>query len=192
MLGLTRAPRSFALSPATAPKPAGAPRIELFARLGAVAAALVLTVVTVVPSMTGGAATSLRSASEVAATSSRQAADSAEKRSAEAPATGRAAAPAQAPEGGAGAGGALTAPAAAPAAPAPQAFGTAANSAAPSDASVATPSGATSGNEPLRPVELTRSGSAGVLWYAQVGLAALTVALGLLAAVLFVRRQLPR
>ncbi len=186
MLGLTRAPRSFALSPATAPKPAGVPRIELFARFGAVAAALVLTVSTLLPS--GGAIeTSLRTASDAVATS-QQAADGVEKRANEAPATGRAAAPAQAPEGAPSAGGALVAPASAPAAPQP--FGTTANSS--SGTSAAPPSAATPTTQPLRPVELSRGGADGVLWYVQIGLAAVTVALALVAAGLFVKRQLHR
>lgn len=193
MLGLQRAPRSFALSPATAPRPAGAPRIELFARFGAVAAALVLTVVTLVPSITGGLAgeTALRSTSDAVATSN-QAQDAAEKRSADAPvpAGGRAAAPAQAPEAGSGSGGSLTAPAAAPAAPQP--FGTTANPSAPGGTSAAAPSLATPAPEPVRPVELSRSEPRGVLRYAQIILGVLTAGLALAALGLFARRQLLR
>jgi len=192
MLGLTRAPRSFALSPATAPRPAGAPRIELFARFGAVAAALVLTVVTLVPTMTGQVAQeSMMRSSDTSATSS-QADSSAEKRAAEAPAAGgsRAAAPAQAPEGGPAAGGALAAPAAAPAAPAaPQPFGTTAASSAPSEGAGTQSALATPEPAPLRPVELSRAEPRGVLWYAQIVLAGLTVGLGLAAVGLFARRQ---
>lgn len=53
-LGLKRAPRSFALEPRFAPQSYGLPRIELYARAGAVAAALVLSVTALAPQLTTG------------------------------------------------------------------------------------------------------------------------------------------
>jgi hypothetical protein len=52
-LGMQRAPRSFTLSPESAPKQRGLPRLELYARFATVAAALALTVTALGPSFTG-------------------------------------------------------------------------------------------------------------------------------------------
>lgn len=52
-LGFERAPRSFTLQPGSVRPAPALPRLELFARVGAVAAALALTIVSVAPGVTG-------------------------------------------------------------------------------------------------------------------------------------------
>ena len=70
-LGMVRAPRSFMLTPQTAPRQRGLPRIELYARLATAAAVVALTATTLQPSFTGTnderATTSMSESSDSAA-----------------------------------------------------------------------------------------------------------------------------
>ena len=193
-MGMVRAPRAFTLSPQVAPRQRGLPRLELYARLATVAAAVTLAVISVAPSLTGvveeRASTSTSGSFETvpqAPTEVRkQAADqAAQPPQATAAAGVRAAAPAAAPalEGASGVGVATTQ--SVPVVPAAtQPARAAATTAVTAVAEVPPPS--------QQPVALSNGAgdSAGsMLWPVQLGLAVATVVFFGLTTALWLKRR---
>ncbi|MFN8639828.1 MAG: hypothetical protein U0360_10340 [Dehalococcoidia bacterium] len=204
-LGFEHAPRSFALQPGTVRPSPALPRIELFARVGAVAAALVLTVVSVLPTTTfvstlaskpqadsalsGAQSTGApRDAATAVADTRKQAEQSSGARAA-APATGAnesapAIAPAAAPAGAPAA--APQAPPARPSSGAPSGGAAAPSPETPSKAAIREP---TASATPLPPLPLQRLDQGPVWLSVQIVLAVAASTLTLLAAALWLRRR---
>lgn len=186
-LGMVRAPRSFVLAPELAPRRPGLPRLELYARLATMAAALALALTTLAPSFTGGveerAATSMSESFDAAqepTLARKQAADQGALAQAPQPATAasgaRAAAPA--PEGSFGAGTAPQAPQSEPLSTQPGA------PAATAAAELPPPS--------EQPVPLSNGvddAASSPFWLAQLGLAVATSVLAALTMGLWLRRR---